>query len=195
MTSIILAGGKGNRIGKEKAFIKIGNKTIIERIIDVLSNLFEDIIVVAKNQELYKDFNVKVTEDIIPNLGPLGGLYSGLLKSNTFHNLVLASDMPFINPSFVNYMKGKIDDYDILIPAIDERTEPLHAIYSKRCLEAIKNRLDKGLLSMQSFFSDVKVRYILKEEIESFDPNYRMFFNVNTKDDVEEANRIVEEIP
>ncbi|MFH1562936.1 MAG: molybdenum cofactor guanylyltransferase [Nitrospirota bacterium] len=214
MTGIILAGGKGSRLGNiNKALIKLGGVTIIERVIEGLKKTLFDEIIICGGQNPIKDTiqearldetrldGLTPIEDIIPHKGPLVGLYSGLMKSTSFYNFVVAGDMPFLNTNLIKYMKDKISGSDVLIPKTQRGVEPLHAIYSKNCLEIIKRKifsekacLVKEKLSIESIFSELKVEYILEDEIRQFSLPEIAFFNINTEQDIEKAKRLVEEL-
>lgn len=187
MTSIILAGGASSRTSEYKAFIKFGYKMLIEMVIEKLKPLFEDIIIIANQPDKYQSFGLKIIKDIIPNKGPLAGLYTGLTVSKSIYNFIVSCDMPFLCPELIEYIKKQINGYDIIIPKTTTRIEPLHAIYSKDCLTAIEKNLTQDILSLKSFFSQFNVRYILENEIIPFCTPERAFFNINTDENVEEA--------
>ena len=130
MTAIILAGGKSSRMGRDKAFLKIEGVPMIRRQLKLLRKFFKKITIVTNSPHKYKFRNVKIIKDIVPGQGPLGGIYSGLMASKSFHNFVLACDMPFIDLSLVRYMCKKARGYDVIIPKIDNRYETLFCIYS-----------------------------------------------------------------
>jgi molybdopterin-guanine dinucleotide biosynthesis protein A len=195
MTGIILAGGKSSRLGnRNKAFIKLGKYSIIERIVSRLKEAgFEKMIICGCEITIE---NVTSVKDITPHKGPLIGLYSGLIASNSFYNFVVACDMPFLSINLIKYMKDKVGDADVVIPKTKKGIEPLHAIYSKNCLNIIKKKIDeeKGKFSIHSIFSKLKIKYILEEEILQFSLPELAFFNINTLEDLEKAKRLVKEL-
>lgn len=193
MTAIILAGGKASRMrGRDKAFLKIGNEPIIKRQLKVLKGIFKKIIIVTNTPHKYRLRTAKIIKDLIPNLGPLGGIYSGLSASHSFYNLVIACDTPFINSLLVRYMMEKRDDYDIIIPRIDERFHPLFGIYSKRCLPIIREMLKKDRRKVSSIFRKLKTHLISKSEIKIFDENLLSLVNINTRRDLLRAKKLQE---
>jgi len=194
MAAIILSGGNNQRIGADKAFLQIGKKTIIERQIEILSTIFTQIIIVTNLPEKYKHLKVDLISDIIPNKGPLGGIYSGLTISKDKYNFIVSCDLPFLNADLISYMKRLTDQQDVIIPKLNQFLEPLHAVYSKDCIASIKKHLDQNDLRTQSFFTEVRVKYIEKTEVERFDPKGIAFFNVNTKRDLKRARLIAEDI-
>ncbi len=177
-------------MGREKAYLKIGERTIIEEQSDTLGRIFDEIIIVANSQNYFKNIDVKVVTDIIPDSGPLGGLYSGLAVSSNIHSFLIACDMPFINLQLIDYMIKQIGENDIVIPLSSKGIETLFAIYSLNCLETIKRQIEFRKLKLLDILSFFKVRYISQEEIEKFDPKESSFFNVNSPKDYEEALQI-----
>ncbi len=193
MSLILLAGGNSSRLTIDKAFLKlIDNKTIIENIIDCLKNVFNQIIIVANNEEDYRFLHFKVVPDLVRNKGPLGGIYTGLKTSKEEHNLVLACDMPFFSVDLIKYML-KFNDFDIVVPRFNGYVEPLHAIYSKNILPIIENQLENNELKISDMIKKVKkTRYIEKEEIGRFDKRNICFFNINNKEDLKKARELME---
>ncbi|GBE27983.1 putative molybdenum cofactor guanylyltransferase [bacterium BMS3Bbin03] len=185
MTAVILAGGKNSRIGRNKAFLQIGDNTFIERIVAKLKSLFENIIIVTNTPTDYEFPGIKLIKDIIPDKGPLGGIYSGLNFSSDFYNFFVACDMPFLNLDFIDYMCNRVEGYDLVIPYVNGRYEPLHAIYSKNCSVPIKMQLKENNLKITDFFNQVKINKINEQEISRFDPEFQSFININTIKDFE----------
>ncbi len=192
MVAIILSGGDNRRMLCNKAFLQIGQKSIIEREIEVLSALFSRIIVVTNAPESHEHLRANLVCDLIPGKGPLGGIYSGLIASKDKYNFVVGCDLPFLNAGLISYMIELTDGHDIVVPRLNGFVEPLHAIYSKHCLIPIKRQLDRNELRIQSFFGEVKVRYVRKNDIKRYDPNHTAFFNVNSEEDLKKARLIAE---
>ena len=194
ISCIVLAGGKSSRLGRDKVVEIIGSKSLLQWVVSCLSFFNRDIILVtAKGQSLpqFTDYpKLKVAADIYPGKGSLGGIYTGLAASDSFHNLVVACDMPFLNQALLHYMVQLSTNFDLVVPRWDDMVEPLHAVYSKGCLASIERLLKQGDLSVTRLFSLVKVRYVEAEEIDRFDPKHLSFFNINTEADLEEAREL-----
>ncbi len=193
MAAIILSGGNNRRIGIDKAFLSISGRALIEREIAVLSRIFIHIIIVTNKPEKYKYLDTEFISDLIPGKGPLGGMYTGLSISRDKYNFVVSCDLPFLNAGLISYMKGLINKEDVIVPEQNQFREPLHAFYSKDCMTAIKKCIDQDDLRIQSFFPDVKVRYVDSTEIERFDPEGTAFFNVNTEENLISAKLSAED--
>jgi len=195
ITVLILAGGKSSRIGlnKDKGKMKLLGISLMDRVIsNVLSvGLFsEDNVVIVGPKKKYRNFK-KVVEDIYPQKGPLGGIFSGLYSSQTFYNLAIGYDMPFIEPKLIRYMLKNIDNYDAVIPSHSQGLfEPLCAIYSKNCLETMENNIKMGKLSVRCIFPFLRIRLIEEEEIKRYDPSLHSFFNINFKNDFSRAEEL-----
>lgn len=183
-TGIILSGGKSLRMGQNKAFIKIDGIPIINRIYTLFKELFQEIIIVTNQAERFLNFNAKIVDDIIPNRGVLAGLYTGLFFSSYLYSFCVACDMPFLNESVIKYLIQKTDDFDVIVPKTKDGLQPLHAIYSKNCLEPIKRTIEQRKYSIIDFFPLVKITIVKESEFCSLDPMMESFINVNTPEEL-----------
>ena len=183
VTGIILAGGVSKRLGyKNKALLKIGDQSIIERVIRALSKATERILLITNSPEELEHLRLPMFGDIFPGSGSLGGIYTGLKVSKTHHNLVIACDMPFIGPHLLTFLIDHRKNYDVVVPITPDGHHPTCAIYSKGCIEPIEVQIKTGNLKIASFFPHVKINRI---DMEALDPCYdsNMFFNINTGED------------
>jgi molybdenum cofactor guanylyltransferase len=196
ISCIILAGGKSIRFGHDKILEKIGNTSLLEQVISHTETISKDIIIVTAKErtlpELSNHPKIRVVHDIVPGLGSLGGIYTGLIESGSHYNLVVAADMPFLNEPLLRYMAKVAEGYDLTLPHVKNWFEPLHAIYSKDCIRPAKELLDRGNKVIVELFQYVKVKYVEAEEIDRFDPKHLSFFNINTQQDMERALKILE---
>ncbi len=183
-TGIILSGGKSARMGKNKAFIEVEGIPIINRIYALFKKLFNEVIIVTNEKESFANFDAKIYADILPNRGVLGGLYTGLFFSSYEHSFCVACDMPFLRKSVIEFLISKRSNYDVIVPKIKNALEPLHAIYSKRCLEPIRKVLEQGRYKVIDFYPMVKVKIIEEREFSAMDPMKESFINVNTPDEL-----------
>ena len=195
MTSIILAGGKSLRLGRDKAVVEIRGKSLVERVIDRLSPLGTEIIVVTSSTDQLPDLGVKMVVDSYPGKGALVGIYSGLKEAASFHSLVVACDMPLLNINLLRYMVELSPAFDVVIPRVKGYLEPLHAVYSKNCLPPIEGMLHEGRLKIADLLPTVRVRYVEDAEVERFDPLRLSFFNINSEADLERARTLLVEEP
>jgi molybdopterin-guanine dinucleotide biosynthesis protein A len=190
MTGIILAGGKNLRMGENKAFLEINGQRIIERTRKLFQELFAEIILVTNSPFAYLDLKLRMVTDLRPGKGALGGIFTGLFYSTYSHAFVAACDMPFLNKEMISYLISLASKYDIVIPKTDDGLQPLHAIYSQKCLPHMENLLRQGNLKIIDFFHLVKTREVSTNELRTFDPLQRSFFNVNTPEDLARAKEL-----
>jgi molybdopterin-guanine dinucleotide biosynthesis protein A len=191
VSGIVLAGGQSSRLGTDKSFINVNGRPLIEQIVVKLARLSDDVTIVTNSPEKYDHLAARLAGDIYPGKGALGGIYSGLRAAANAYSLVVACDMPFLDLNLLRYMILLARGHDVVIPRIGGLPEPLHAIYSRSCLEPIDRLLARGRLKIIDFFSEVRVRYVEEDEVDIFDPQHLSFFNVNTLSDLEKVKKLV----
>jgi molybdopterin-guanine dinucleotide biosynthesis protein A len=193
-SSIVLAGGKSLRLGSDKVLETIGKRSLLQLVVSRVTSLSQEVIIVtAGEQNISKSVDcskLKVVTDIYPDKGPLGGIYTGLAASASFYNLVIASDMPFLNQDLLRYMIQLSVDFDLVVPRVGNLVEPLHAVYTKKCSAPIEQMVKQNRLMINQLFPLIKTRYVEASEIEKFDPRHLSFFNVNTKADLKKAREL-----
>jgi len=191
---VILAGGKSLRLGYDKVLEEINSKSLLERAISRVEPLCKDIIVVTAEKralpQLSSHSRLKIVADIFPGKGSLGGIYTGLVTSDLFYNLVIACDMPFLTQPLLSYMIGVSNGFDFVIPRVKNLFEPLHAVYSQNCIAPLESMLKRDRKVIIELFDFVKVKYVEDEEVGRFDPQHLSFFNINTKEDLELARKL-----
>ncbi len=185
MTAVILAGGKSRRMGSNKAFLKLKGKTFIERQIELLIEMFDEIFISANTPSEYESLNLPVFKDIYPEKGPLCGIYTSLVNSSSFYTFMLACDMPFVESGLIKHLKGFTKEYDVVVPKSERGLEPLHAFYSKNCIDPIMRELDADNLKIISFFPHVKVKIVELESLTSPDSFKNSIKNLNTRNEYE----------
>jgi Molybdopterin-guanine dinucleotide biosynthesis protein A len=197
VTSIILAGGGSSRIRMDKALATVGGKSLMQRVIERVTPISNQILIVGSSHHFnFTNFHsdcIEYKEDLHLGKGPLGGIYTGLIASKSFYNLVVACDMPFLNPELLRYMIKLSPGFDAVVPREEKGLEPLHAVYAQSCLNSIKEQLEKDELSITRFVSMVRVRYLEPEECERFSPRLLSFFNINSQEDLTQANILAKE--
>lgn len=184
ITGVILAGGKSTRYGKNKSFVEVHGVPLIRRVINVLKGIFQEIIIITNSPYEYHHLGLPMYEDIIKGLGPIGGIYTGLKHMKNEKGLFVACDMPFLNPSLIVHMIESIDDFNALVPRMGWKIEALHSIYTKSCIPHIEDLIDTHQYQVIKLFERVRTKFIEKEEIELFDPDFKSFININCPDDL-----------
>lgn len=185
MTGIILAGGKNSRMGTNKAFLEVDGTRLIDGILSVYREMFSEIIIVTNDPLTYIEFHDTVmATDIYKGKGALGGIYTGLFYASNDYAFITACDMPSLNKDFIRFMIGLIDHQDIVVPELREGFQALHAIYSRRCLPAIKKMILSDQLKIAGLFKDMRSLRVSEEQIRLFNTDGRLFRNINTPDDL-----------
>jgi molybdopterin-guanine dinucleotide biosynthesis protein A len=184
VTGVVLAGGKSARYGKNKALVIVDGAPLIERVIGEMEAIFQKIILITNTPNDYTYLALPIYEDLMKELGPLGGIYTGLNGIQTNAGFFVPCDMPFLNQKLIRYMVEIRNDFEVVVPRITGKLEPLCALYSKRCLPSVKRLIDAQEYQIFRFFDDVSVRFVEKEEIQRFDPELRSFFNINSPEDL-----------
>lgn len=183
VTGVILAGGKNLRMGQNKAFLEVNGQRIIDRTASIFRGIFDEVLLVTNTPLDYLDLNLRMVTDLLPGKGSLGGVYTGLFHASYAHAFVAACDMPFLNADLVRYEIDLCPRFDIVIPRTEDGFQPLHAVYSQRCLPFMEELLRKDILRIIDFFPQVKKREVSTGEIRRFDPKLISFLNVNTPED------------
>ena len=171
-------------MGKNKAFIEIDGVPIIQRIHTLFKSLFSETVIVTNEVELFRNLEAKIYRDLIPNQGALGGLYTGIYYSSFPNAFCVACDMPFLKSSVIRYLIQKMEGYDVVVPRTEDGLEPLHAIYSKNCLDPIRKILEHKQFKVLDFYPMVKVNIVEESEFRSLDPARESFLNVNTPEEL-----------
>jgi len=130
VTGVILAGGKSRRMGRDKAFLPFGKGVLIERVIEVLRQVTDELLLITNTPEKYEGFGLPMASDVIPEAGSLGGIYTGLVYTQRPYSLCLAYDMPFVKPEFLRFLCEEAVEADVVIPRNAEDFQPLCAVYS-----------------------------------------------------------------
>ncbi len=180
VTGVILAGGKSSRFGSNKAFADVNGRQLIQRVIGVMRAVFEELILITNDPGEYSSLGIPMHADIIKGLGPLGGIYTGIENMTGRSGFFVACDMPFLNEGLIRHiaeMNGS--GYDAVIPKIGWKMEPLHALYSKTCIPAIRGLIDTGECMINKFYQAIRTRFINEDEMKQYDPLLRSFYNIN----------------
>ena len=195
VTSIVLTGGGSSRLGGNKALQIVGGKSLLQRVIERVTLISDQILVIGSPHQrgFPVDSGIEYREDLYPGKGPLGGIYTGLLASKSVYNLVVACDLPFLNVELLRYLIRLSPGFDAVVPRVG-KVQPLHAVYSKNCLDAVKVQVEHNLLKISRFLDSVNVRYVEETECRSIDRQLLSFFNVNSRADLARVNRLAEDI-
>lgn len=185
ISAAILAGGKASRLnGIKKTNIFIENQVVIERQLQVLSLVFENIFLIS-NDHVYFN-NLPIFADDYENIGPIAGLHAALKNATTPYVFVVSCDLPFLNSNFIELLTKEVqtNSIDAVVPKHSLGIEPLHAIYSTSVLTEVENQIKQGLYAIRTIYSRLKVKWF---EVNSFFKPEIMFFNINYPEDILKA--------
>lgn len=199
VTGVVLAGGRGSRIGGDKALIRLAGRFLIERVLARLGVLTGTVLVVvscpddAARLRFLERPGVELAMDVLPSGGPLSGIHAGLAAARTERSIVVGCDMPFLSVPLLQHMVEISRDADVVVPRIAGRgfVEPLCAVYSKACVGAIERLASAGASRIVAFFGVVRVKYVDEEVWRDLDPDGLSFFNINTSSDLGRARKIL----
>lgn len=188
-TCIILAGGQSRRMGENKAFVQVGNVPMFDRVFSTCRKIFSEIIIVTNHPDRFRHYEAIIVTDIVEKAGPLGGLYTGLIYARYEHAFCIACDMPLLNETLVRYLVNLCPGHDAVVPRIHGLFEPLHAVYSKKCVLLVARCLGRGVRQISFVLNDIEVLCCDDDELRAIDPGLISFTNVNTKDDLRKVNK------
>ncbi len=192
-SAAIVAGGRSSRMGRDKAFVPLYGKPLIEHVLERIRPLdATHTLLIANRPADYVYLGLPVHPDVLPDKGALGGIYSALTYSPSDCCLVVACDMPFLNTALLQRLINLCDEApeepsDVIVPVFDDRPQGLHAVYRRTCLEPILEDLKNNRLKVIGFYDRVRVRYVFPEEYRDLDPEGRSFRNINTPDELRDA--------
>ncbi len=190
VTGIILAGGKSSRLGRDKAWEDVGGQRIIDRVIGALQSSCDEVLIIGDRPERENELSlpkcIQYRSDELKGRGSIGGLYTGLTASDTLWSLVVACDMPFISRELIRFMLSIISKNrcDAIVPVINGRYQPTHALYNSTCIPFIEKNISSGNFRMDSYFDEIYLEEISEDVINSIKGAELSFFNVNTEDDL-----------
>ncbi len=170
-------------MGFNKAFIKVGGQTIIERSVKLLSLAFDEVSIIADDTLLYEGLGVRVWADAIKGAGSLGGIYTALFHSPAPKVFVTACDMPYLDLETVKKTVSLSAGGDASVPFINGRFHPMHAVYSKRCMKPIEEMIKAGDLRINALLEKLDTRKLTEEDYRGL-PIASSVENINTKEDL-----------
>lgn len=189
----ILAGGKSTRMGEDKALLEIAGQRILDRIMAELGTCFDDVLVVARDKQRYRDLPARCVADLIPGRGPLSGIHAALSCARHPYTLVVACDMPFVSKALAAFLLQVAGGFDAVVPLFRARPEPLFAVYHKNCLASIERCLGDGRLRVVDFLPGVRVKYVPETCFRDIALPEEVFFNVNHPEDLTRARQMAED--
>jgi molybdopterin-guanine dinucleotide biosynthesis protein A len=201
LSAVVVAGGGSTRLGQDKRALRLWGEdgpALLEHTVMIIARHCAEVIVVLNDPEHWPGLPARIVPDIYPGIGPLGGIYSGLVTAAHPFVFAIASDMPLLNPGLIAWMIAQPRDYDVLVPRIGAGrarnrlgVESLHAIYGTACREPMRRQLDAGNPQVIGFYPDVRVQIVEHEVIAGLDPAGTAFRNINTPDELAEVRAMI----
>lgn len=184
VTGAVLAGGLSIRMGTNKALLEVGGVRLIDGALATLRAVFPELLVIANDPAPYAGLGLPILPDLIPGKGSLGGIYTAVSAAGHPHTFCLACDMPFANPALIRYLAGLAEGHDVVVPRTADGVQPLHAVYGKGCLEAMRRQIETDRLKIDRLYGAVRVRYVDEAEMRPYDPELLSFWNLNTREEL-----------
>ncbi len=192
LTVVIQAGGQSSRMGEDKALKPFLGRPLIQRVIERLTPIADEMIVTTNRPAEYGLLNLRLVSDLKPGRGALGGLYTALASAKSEFVVVAACDMPFVSKNFFEGASRLMveEEADVVIGKTDEGHEPFHALYRRAvCLSAIEAAIEADQWKVIAWFPQVKVKIVSPDEVRVFDPSGLCFWNLNTPEEFKEAEQ------
>lgn len=179
-------------MGFDKRLISFGGQTLVQLAVDKLRDILAEVTVVLSGCDELNLRDAQIVMDKEKDRGPLMGILTGLQGLRTAYGLVLACDLPLISVEVLSHLGNKVDgEIDMVVPRWGGRVEPLAGIYSKRCLPFLEDMINKERLAPKRLLSetDLRINFVEEEELSLFGEPKLLFFNVNTKEELCEAQK------
>jgi molybdopterin-guanine dinucleotide biosynthesis protein A len=191
VTGVIQAGGKSTRMGgRPKALLELGGRRIIERVLDAVAPVVDDVLIVTNTPDVYAFLDLPMVADAYPEHGSLGGIFTGLAAASGQAAFTVACDMPFLHRDVARLLIERAGEADVVIPRVGAQLETLHAVYGRACLPAIEACLQGGRLKIVGFFDEVRVLEVSEAEVARHRAPEVVFMNVNTPEELERARAL-----
>jgi molybdopterin-guanine dinucleotide biosynthesis protein A len=196
LSVVILAGGESRRMGQNKALMPFLSQPLIQRVVNRLAPVADELLVITNNPSQYQFLGVELTPDVLPGRGALGGLYTALSAARQPLAAVVACDMPFVSAPILQALCQTLiqGNWDVVIPNSPDGPQPFHAVYRREtCLPHVDAALKADKWRVDAWFDEVRLKYFAREEMSKHDPRELAFINVNTPAEWNEAEHLAME--
>lgn len=184
VSAAVLAGGKSRRMGRDKAWLDLGDgQPIVQRAIDAVTLVADEVLLVA-NDERYRSLGTRVVPDAHPGAGVLGGIATAIAAARHPAVIIVGCDMPFLRPEALRLLIERADGWDAVVPFAAGERHPLHALYMKACLPTLERAIAAGRLRVSAVLEELRVRTLDEAEVRAVDPDLVSVTNVNTPEEL-----------
>lgn len=188
--AIVLAGGRSERMGQDKALLRRNGVTLLETVVAALRPLVREIVIVADRADRYDLPDCRMLGDAFPQTGPLGGILTGLMALGAGTHLAVACDMPSLQPAVLRLLlDAATPEWDVVVPEIDGRMEPLCSVYTDTAVPALQNFLQGGGRALHKALETLRTLRVPEADLRRCDPSLLTFTNLNTPHDLERLQR------
>jgi molybdenum cofactor guanylyltransferase len=194
----VLAGGGSTRFGRDKALVEVGGRPMLERMVELLRRVTKEVKIVATLNK-YAKFGVTMVEDRWPGEGPLGGIITALedaarSPARPEWNLILSCDMPFLTPEWLAFIGERAvrSKAEVVFPHSASGPEPLCACWQTAAAAKLRTGFESGVRKVTEGIALLRAEVLDDADLKRFDDEGRLFWNMNTAEDYEEARRIVD---
>jgi molybdopterin-guanine dinucleotide biosynthesis protein A len=194
-SAVILAGGQSSRMGRPKADLPFAEGTMLDHIVNQMTRVFDDVMVAVatRPRDSSQSIGARIIVDEEPHRGPVSALENALRATQFDRAFVCSCDVPLVSANLARNLCGMLGDDDVLIPRVDGKLQMLHAVYRKKCAEALATMRNKGEHRLHEIVNFAKARIVPEDEIRALDPELLSFFNVNTPEDYQRALKLMDE--
>jgi molybdopterin-guanine dinucleotide biosynthesis protein A len=195
-SAVILAGGSGRRLGAEKALLDFKGRPLVCWTAERLLEMAEELVIVARNEDQAARLQeilpqAEVTWDAVLGFGPVAGLAAGMKRTRGRLAFAAGCDMPFLNLKVIQLLFELAEGFEAAVPAGPKGTEPLHAVYkAEKMALACQKALERGERKIQSPLRELRSNFVPVERLKELDPELLTFFNLNTREELQEAEKI-----
>ena len=190
VTGFITAGGRSSRMGRDKAWLRLGASTMIERVIAALKPATRSLALIANSRE-YEALGLPVFRDTYEGIGPLEAIRTALANSPTRHVLLVGCDLPFVTSELFSFIIGLAGDYQAVVPrGADGRLEPLCALYATDALPDLIELIRSGERKVSRLFDRIPTRVVGFQELDHLEGSNLFFENINTPEEFSRAIKL-----
>jgi molybdopterin-guanine dinucleotide biosynthesis protein A len=187
VAAFVLAGGRSSRMGRDKAFLDLQGRTLLERALTIARSISDNVRIVGQREKFVT--YAPVIEDVYPGQGPLAGIHAALTASQSELNFMLALDTPFLDAGFARYLveQARLSGATVTVPRIAGQAQPLCAVYRREFAAMAENALRQERNNIVPLFATVTTREIDDAELRKLAYDPRMFDNLNTPEEWDQA--------
>jgi molybdopterin-guanine dinucleotide biosynthesis protein A len=194
----VLAGGGSRRFGRDKALVQIGDEVLLVRLCLVMRGVTSFVKIIGSPGK-YSHFGAECISDRWPGEGPLGGIITALHAAAEAEcapewNLIIGCDMPFLTPEWLAYLvqRAQTSDAEVVAPRSGHGLEPLCACWGTSGAEKLQRAFESGVRKVTEGMKHLAMEVLDETHWKRFDSADRLFWNMNTLSDYDEAKRILE---